>query len=214
MARRHVLWLSMLLLAGTVTVMVSGCSPGTRHRILSTLFEGVPKPGEADRSKPVVRRPRHPSEPQAAPSPAVVEIGPLEEPAKPAALPSWAEVSRTLPKDAAGGIDWVRAIEEKAITPSPGLDPAAKDQPVFPLDVELTPDLQPLFKVKFPHKAHTQWLACTNCHTAIFQMQRGADPITMAKIFAGEYCGRCHGKVSFAVPTGCPRCHPALGGAR
>jgi len=40
------------------------------------------------------------------------------------------------------------------------------------------------------------------------------DKITMAKIFAGEFCGRCHGKVAFNVPTGCPRCHPALGGVK
>ncbi|MFQ5945796.1 MAG: cytochrome c3 family protein [Anaerolineae bacterium] len=126
----------------------------------------------------------------------------------------WRDVLRQLPKDEAGGVDWARALQEKAIEPRAGLDPEAKDQPVFPFDVELTPEAQPLFKVTFPHKAHTEWLACANCHPGIFQMQQGADPMTMAKIYAGEYCGRCHGKVAFAVPTGCPRCHPALAGAR
>jgi c(7)-type cytochrome triheme protein len=82
------------------------------------------------------------------------------------------------------------------------------------MNVELIPEGQPVFKVTFPHKEHTQWLACANCHPGIFQMRRGADPITMAKIFAGEYCGRCHGKVSFAVATGCPRCHLALAGPK
>lgn len=211
MVGRGALWLSVVLLAGTVTV--SGCSPETRHRILSTLFEGVPKQGESAQPKPVVRKPRRQPQPGASPTPAVVQVK-VEQPTKPAGLPPWAEVARTLPKDAAGGVDWARALEEKLIDPKPGIEPEAKDQAVFPLDVELVPEGQPLFKVTFPHGAHTRILACANCHTAIFQMKAGADPITMAKIFAGEYCGRCHGKVSFAVPTGCPRCHPAMGGGQ
>ena len=65
----------------------------------------------------------------------------------------------------------------------------------------------PDFKVTYPHRIHTQLLACTTCHTGIFQMQAGADPITMEQIFAGEFCGRCHGKVAFDPTTACPRCH-------
>ncbi len=213
MRRRVVLLLSMVALLGSVAA--HGCSQDTGHRVLSTLFEGVPKPGEESAVKPVVRSPRRVPPPKPESQPAIVEASlPPPEPVRPAALRTWRDLIQQLPKDAAGGVDWVRALEEKAIEPRAGLEPAAEEQPVFPLEVELTPEGQPLFKVTFPHEAHTHWLACANCHPGIFQMQQGADPISMAKIYAGEYCGRCHGKVSFAVPTGCPRCHLALAGPR
>lgn len=213
MPRPVALLLSVVALLGAVAA--HGCSPETRHVVLSTLFEGVPKPGEEVRVKPTVRGPRRVPPPKPESQPAIVEASlPPPEPVGPAALRTWRDLLQKLPKDAAGGVDWVRALEEKAIEPRAGLEPEAQDQPVFPLDVERTPEGQPLFKVTFPHQAHTQWLACTNCHPGIFQMQRGAAPITMAKIYAGDYCGRCHGKVAFAVPTGCPRCHLALAGPR
>jgi c(7)-type cytochrome triheme protein len=213
MSRSLALLLSMVALVGAAAV--HGCSQDDRHRVLSTLFEGVPKPGEERRVKPTVRSPRRVPLPSPESEPAIVEASlPAPESVRPATLRTWRDILQQFPKDAAGGVDWVGALEERMIEPKAGLDPEAPDQPVFPLDVELTPEGQPLFKVTFPHQTHTRWLGCTNCHPSIFQMQRGADPITMAKIYAGEYCGRCHGKVSFAVPTGCPRCHLALAGPR
>jgi c(7)-type cytochrome triheme protein len=132
---------------------------------------------------------------------------------KPAFQTDWKALLRKLPKDAAGGIDWVKALDDGDIDPLAGIDPEhAQMQPVMQLDVHLEPPAMPLFKVTFPHKPHTEWLACDNCHPKIFQMKAGADPITMGKIFAGEYCGECHGKVAFDVATGCPRCHLALAG--
>lgn len=122
----------------------------------------------------------------------------------------WASQLALLPNDAAGGTDWVKALNENLIKPKPGLDDTAKDEDVLELDVELTPKDGPDFKATYPHKAHTQLLACTSCHPAIFQMEAGADPITMDKIFAGEYCGRCHGPVAFDPASACPRCHLAM----
>ena len=107
-------------------------------------------------------------------------------------------------------MDWNEALAGQDSQPRSGLEPHIPDQPAFDLELEMTPKGQPLLKVVFPHKTHTKWLSCDNCHTEIFKMRRGANPITMAKIYAGEYCGRCHGKVSFAIPTGCPRCHVDL----
>lgn len=211
MTRRRVLFLSLALLAGAVTALVGGCSPDARRRILSTIFEGLADNGQAPRPKPVVRKPRRPPAPAATPARLVVVTPPeAPPPPAPAPAPAWAALSARLPKDAAGGIDWARAFREKAIEPRPGLDPAAVAPGVLPLDVERVPAGQPVFRVVFPHEPHTQVLACDNCHTGIFEMRRGAAPITMAAIYAGEFCGRCHGKVAFAVPTGCPRCHPAL----
>lgn len=190
--------------AGTLfAVLSSGLLAGActlPPQLRSALFEKAPPPGQEAPPQPVVRQPRRaaykPPEP-----PQVVEI--TEE----APRTDWVAVRERLPKDAAAGVDWVRSLNEKLIEPRAGLDPKDEDQPVLDLDVELVPKEQPDFKVTYPHKIHTQLLACTNCHTAIFQMEKGADPITMEKIFAGEYCGRCHGKVAFEVATGCPRCH-------
>ncbi len=122
----------------------------------------------------------------------------------------WPSKLKALPLTAAGGTDWIKALNENLIKPKPGLDAKAEDQPVMDLDVVLTPKDMPDFKVTYPHKPHTQILSCDNCHTGIFQMQAGADPITMEKIFAGEYCGRCHGPVAFDPASACPRCHTAM----
>jgi c(7)-type cytochrome triheme protein len=61
--------------------------------------------------------------------------------------------------------------------------------------------------VKFPHNSHTEWLACSNCHDKLFIPKAGANPITMEKIFRGEYCGTCHDRIAFITHTSCERCH-------
>lgn len=135
------------------------------------------------------------------------------EPRKPIeTAKSWDEVAKILPA-ADGTVDWSKALSQGVIAPRAGIDPKTEDQPVLPLDVELVPAAGDMFKVIFPHKTHTEWLGCPNCHTGIFQMAKGADAITMEKINAGQYCGVCHGKVAFPATT-CGRCHPALAGGK
>ena len=199
------------ILIGSLFFMLgagTGCTTETRHKILTVVFEDVPPRGQEKPPKPFIRQPRRPPLFKPPPPPRIpVKVY------KPAFNTDWKEVLRKLPKDAVGGIDWVTALENGDIKPHNGIDPAhATAQPVLPLDVHLEPAAQPLFKVTFPHKPHTEWLACNSCHPRIFQMQAGADPISMEKIFAGEYCGQCHGKVAFDVATGCPQCHRALAG--
>ncbi len=135
------------------------------------------------------------------------------EPRKPVETArTWDEAAKLLP--ATGGtVDWSKALSQGMIAPRAGIDRKAQDQAVLPLDVELVPTAGEMFKVVFPHKPHTEWLGCPNCHTGIFQMAKGTDPITMEKINAGQYCGVCHGKVAFAATT-CGRCHPAMGGGK
>lgn len=192
----------------TALGLSAGCTPETRHELLTIVFEDVPPSGQEKPSKPFVRQPRRPPPYKPPPPPTI-----LTRLYKPAFNTDWKAELRKLPKDAVGGIDWVKALENNVIKPKNGIDPEhAEEQPVLPLDVHLEPPAQPLFKVTFPHKPHTEWLACNNCHPRIFHMRAGADPITMEKIFAGEYCGHCHGKVAFDVATGCPRCHRALAG--
>lgn len=125
---------------------------------------------------------------------------------------TWNEAAKLLPASD-GNTDWSKALADGVIAPKAGVDPKAEDQAVLPLDVELVPAASDMFKVIFPHKTHTEWLGCPNCHTGIFQMAKGADPITMEKINAGQYCGVCHGKVAFPATT-CGRCHPAMGGGK
>jgi c(7)-type cytochrome triheme protein len=60
--------------------------------------------------------------------------------------------------------------------------------------------------VVYPHKQHTEWLDCSNCHPAIFIPQKGANQISMAAILLGQKCGVCHGKVAFPVSE-CRLCH-------
>ena len=200
-----------VLLAGIVVAY--GCSSANRYRVLSVLFEGVPQPDQKVASQPFVRHPRRLPVVKPKPNVVVAKIDPHQT-EKTLFLRDWKAVLKKLPKDAVGAVNWVKALEDKDISPKAGLDPKAPEQPVLPLNVELQPPAMPLFKVVFPHKQHTEWLACYNCHPKIFQMRKGADPITMAKILTGEYCGRCHSKVAFAIPTGCPRCHLALAGPK
>ncbi len=179
----------------SASALLSACTSSPRW--ISLILEAAPP------AKPIVRHARHPPYTATQPPPRVAlreEVAPTD----------WAAMRDLLPKDANGGTDWVLALNEKLIEPRWGLDPKAEDQPVLDLDIELVPKDLPDFKATFPHQIHTQMLACTNCHTGIFQMEKGADPITMEKIFAGEYCGRCHGKVAFDTLTGCPRCHLSM----
>ena len=60
--------------------------------------------------------------------------------------------------------------------------------------------------VKFPHRQHTLWLDCSNCHDQLFKAERGANRFSMAAILNGEQCGLCHGAVAFPL-TECLRCH-------
>jgi len=60
--------------------------------------------------------------------------------------------------------------------------------------------------VVYPHKQHTEWLDCSNCHPQIFIPQKGANQISMASIMLGQKCGVCHGKVAFPVSE-CRLCH-------
>ena len=123
-----------------------------------------------------------------------------------AGAPRYEALAQALPKDAIGNLDWDAAVRDGLLDPLPAIDPGALGMPPLPLDVPLNPRT-PGLEVVFSHKTHTYWLSCDSCHPAIFAMQAGANRMTMEKIFQGEYCGRCHGTVTFAVDSGCSRCH-------
>lgn len=111
-----------------------------------------------------------------------------------------------LPKSNDGNrVDWVKALNENAIKPrfdrnDPTVNPMVMDLNIVREVKGSMPD------VVYPHKQHTQWLDCSNCHPAIFIPQKGANQISMAAILLGQKCGVCHGKVAFPI-SDCRRCH-------
>lgn len=116
-----------------------------------------------------------------------------------------AEALSKLPADTAGNLVlWVRALDEGAIDPRSTLraggTPELRDDAIFVSRFGAMP------AVRFPHRAHTQWLACSNCHEKLFVSKAGANKLSMQKILDGEQCGLCHGAVAFPL-TECNRCH-------
>jgi c(7)-type cytochrome triheme protein len=107
--------------------------------------------------------------------------------------------------NAGNRVDWVKSLREGKITPrADRLDPKA--QPAV-MDLNIVREVKgSMPDVVYPHKAHTEWLDCSNCHPAIFKPQKGANQISMAGILLGQACGVCHGKVAFPVSE-CRLCH-------
>lgn len=110
-----------------------------------------------------------------------------------------------LPQDANGFPDWMRALKTGSIQPRMGLTPDAT-MTVFDLDVIMR-NTKEMPWVRFPHRAHTMWLDCSNCHPQPFEPRAGSTRITMAEIFRGKYCGMCHDRVAFVTFFSCQRCH-------
>ncbi|MBL8305684.1 MAG: hypothetical protein JNM33_03240, partial [Rubrivivax sp.] len=110
-----------------------------------------------------------------------------------------------LPRDTAGNqVRWVAAIESGAINPRTNLFP---ETVVRTLDTEIIiAKYGSMPAVKFPHRPHTLWLDCANCHDHLFKAQAGANKFSMLAILNGEQCGLCHGAVAFPL-TECNRCH-------
>ena len=116
-----------------------------------------------------------------------------------------AEALEPLPRDGAGNlVRWVAAIDSGAISPRTNLFPETivrtLDQDIIIAKYGSMP------AVKFPHRQHTLWLDCANCHDQLFKAQIGANKFSMLAILNGEQCGLCHGAVAFPL-TECNRCH-------
>ncbi len=111
-----------------------------------------------------------------------------------------------LPRNKAGNrVDWVAALASKKIAPRWDRVDANAEGMVMDMDIVRVPRGS-MPNVVFPHKQHTEWLACANCHPAIFVPQKGANQISMSLILSGQKCGVCHGKVAFP-PSECTKCH-------
>ncbi|MGQ0524686.1 MAG: c-type cytochrome [Betaproteobacteria bacterium] len=113
---------------------------------------------------------------------------------------------QSLPRANLGNyVDWGAALGRKQIQPrwdvrNPKAEATVMDMNIVREVKGSMPD------VVFPHKQHTEWLDCSNCHPAIFTPQKGANVMSMASIMLGQQCGVCHGKVAFPISE-CRLCH-------
>ena len=123
-------------------------------------------------------------------------IGVLQEPA---------EALGPLPPDTAGNmVRWMQALDQGHITPRSQLAPDFKVE-LRHTEV-LLKNTGEMPMVRFPHRQHTAWLDCTNCHDKLFERVAGKTKNNMFLILQGEKCGLCHGAVAFPL-TECLRCH-------
>jgi c(7)-type cytochrome triheme protein len=120
-------------------------------------------------------------------------------------------LSRLAPDGAGNQVRWVQSLERGEITPRTNL---FEGTPVRLKEDDIFLNLNggtPI--VRFPHRAHTLWLDCSNCHEALFVSKAGANKLDMRRILQGEQCGLCHGAVAFPL-TECSRCHSVPRAAR
>ncbi|MCM2327664.1 MAG: c-type cytochrome [Lysobacter sp.] len=109
------------------------------------------------------------------------------------------------PLGAGNRVNWVSSLDGGKIRPRWDRDDATAAAVVMDLNIvrEVKGSMP---DVVYPHKQHTEWLDCSNCHPQIFIPQKGANQISMASIMLGQKCGVCHGKVAFPVSE-CRLCH-------
>jgi c(7)-type cytochrome triheme protein len=113
-----------------------------------------------------------------------------------------------LPKDDCGHVDWAGALEDGTVAPRDSIMEKRVDSGYadWPGEVLLKAREPVMPDVVFRHETHNELLECKSCHPGIFKEKARSAEITMRDIYQGEYCGRCHGKVSFPVSS-CYRCH-------
>ena len=106
------------------------------------------------------------------------------------------------------GVDWDVAEAQGKLRPVdtvPGVSVSRKPLQIPP-DADIEAKVASLPDITFSHRKHTTWSGCELCHPDVFSIKKGSTQYTMEEIFAGRYCGLCHGTVAF--PTiDCQRCH-------
>jgi c(7)-type cytochrome triheme protein len=192
--------------------LLVACAPQTRHRLLTTFLDGVPpyeewlhpetakKPGPdstAVATRPKITGPMLRDFPREG-RPEIEQLGTWEEAL--AALPRL-----TVRKAPKGAVDWIAALDKKVIAPVRSLESGAAPPETHDTEVRLKGEEG----VIFHHATHDRWLACDNCHDAIFPKTAGATKMTMDELGDGKYCGVCHGKGKIALDLKvCAACHP------
>ena len=85
-----------------------------------------------------------------------------------------ADALSKLPPDSAGNlVNWVQAIDGGAINPRTTL---RESTPVRTRDdAIIVAKFGSMPAVRFPHRQHTLWLDCSNCHDKLFKAKAGAN---------------------------------------
>jgi len=108
-----------------------------------------------------------------------------------------------LPRDHAGGIDWVAAERTGTIRPrSSRQGPLPDSMGGFSYDFYVWDGDGP--EAFFPHSTHSKWLSCQTCHPSVYRYRREGRP--GINPHGPESCGRCHGSIAFRIQA-CERCH-------
>lgn len=113
-------------------------------------------------------------------------------------------LSKLTPDKTGNLVRWVTALDQGEINPRSKL---YEDTTVNLYEKDVFLNLKGgMPVVRFPHRAHTLWLDCSNCHDHLFKKEPGSNKLSMFVILQGEQCGVCHGAVAFPL-TECTRCH-------
>ena len=114
-----------------------------------------------------------------------------------------------LPKGRFGNnIDWEAAEIEGKIRLTDTLpEISVRRRPLeIPKDYSIEAKLAGLPEIIFSHKKHAVWNGCELCHPDIYGVKTGTTKYSMEDVFAGKFCGACHGSVAFPA-IDCQRCH-------
>ena len=108
-----------------------------------------------------------------------------------------------IPVDRFGFIDWLNMKKSGVFKPIHSLD---KDyEPETRDNMILFESKSKAKNVLFSHDVHSNWIKCSSCHPEVFTKTL-TNNVKMVRMSKGQYCGHCHGKVSFTFAD-CTRCH-------
>lgn len=120
------------------------------------------------------------------------------------------EFADAMPKERGGnGINWEQAEDTGAIKLIDFVEGVSTKRSSMKVqkDFQIGAKMDGVPEIIFSHKKHTVWNGCEVCHPEIFVgVKKGVEKYTMIDLFAGKYCGACHGKVAFPQ-SDCRRCH-------
>ncbi len=105
-------------------------------------------------------------------------------------------------------VDWLKAEEKGLIKPSDALEGLTIKRAAIPRpkDFEIKTANPGMPDIIFSHRIHADINGCELCHPEVFGAKRGSTKYTMQDVFAGKFCGSCHGKVAFPN-SDCQLCH-------
>lgn len=120
------------------------------------------------------------------------------------------DFAEQMPKERGGnGINWEQAENAGLIKLIDYIEGLSTKRTAMPTqkDFMIGANADGVPEIIFSHKKHTVWNGCEVCHPDIFVgVKKGTEKYSMIDLFAGKYCGACHGTVAFPQ-NDCSRCH-------